>query len=522
MDFVLNNLWYVSAGVILLLLPGIAWQSLFKYSNRDFFEVLALASGISISLFSLGALYTHLLGVKFSLVGIVSFLLVCFIIVIYMYLRYISPGSKKPRGHSSLNNISSRKLLEPFKNPDTLIMIGLGLIFLLILGWRFIQVRGIVLPAWVDSVHHVLIIRVILENRALPDTLLPYLPVPFYYHFAFHWVTAIYSFITHLPPAQATLIFGQILNAAIALSVYRLGRVLWGDWRRAGLAAILVGFVSQMPAYYLTWGRYPLLTGLLILPLAIAESLEVVKQDFTLSRFLTLAILTSGLLLAHYYAALLFAIFLGILIFSEAIKYFHGEKSETGRHLLYLTLASGLGFILALPWLLQMWRFSQTYIAIGALYPTLDAVERAYFPNYIPYLWKLLGPAHNHLLLFLAIPGLALAIWRKGTRAFGIWALILSVLSLPWMVQIAPFRPDHAAIVLFLPVCLLVADLFVSLVDWLGHGKFALYKAIAISTRSVKIEESAPLEKIAAPGMSATSASGASTALLYIYGFDFK
>jgi Family of unknown function (DUF6541) len=480
MNLTQNNLWYIAAGVMLLLLPGIAWQSLFKSPNREFFEVLAQAAGLSISLFSLYALYTHLLGLKFSLAGVLVFLLICLVVVILSCWRFIGYRSRDNQGQMNVIKVSLRKLIAPLKKTNTLIMIGLGVIFVLILGWRFIQLRGVLLPAWVDSVHHVLIIRVILDNRALPSTLEPYLPVPFYYHFAFHWVTAIYSFLTHLPPVQATLIFGHILNAAIALSVYRLGQVLWRDWRRAGLAAILVGFVSQMPAYYLTWGRYPLLTGMLILPLAMAEALETVKRGFTLSSFLALALLTSGLLLTHYYAALLFAIFLVVLIFMELINHIHEWKSTLVRHVLPVFIAGGLGFIFALPWLLRMWRFTQTFTSIGTLLPTLDAVERAYFPNYIPYLWKLLGPFHNHLLLFLAIPGLVMAIWRKWTRPFGIWALILSLLSMPWMIQIAPFRPDHAAIVLFLPVSLLVSDLFVSLTDWIGRGRFGYYKVIVI------------------------------------------
>lgn len=474
------NLWYIAAGVMLLLLPGIAWQSLFKSPNRDFFEFLAQAAGLSISLFSLGALYTHLFGLKFNHASVLTFLLICVVVVVYSSWRSVRNRSGDKKGQLNWKKVNFRKLIEPLKQSNTLIMIGLGLIFLLVLGWRFIQMRGVLLPAWVDSVHHVLIIRVILENCALPSTLEPYLPVPFYYHFAFHWVTALYSFLTHLPPAQATLIFGQILNAAIALSVYRLGRGLWRDWRRAGLAAILVGFVSQMPAYYLTWGRYPLLTGMLILPLAIAEALETVKRGFSLSSFLALALLTSGLLLSHYYAALSFGIFLVVLVFTEMIDHIRAWKSTLVRHVLPVIVAGGFGFILALPWLLRMWRFTQTFTAIGTLLPTVDAVERAYFPNYLPYLWKLLGPVHNHLLLFLAIPGLVMAIWRKWTRPFGIWALILTLLSLPWMIQIAPFRPDHAAIVLFLPVSLFVSDLFVSLTDWIGRGRFASYKVIAI------------------------------------------
>src|SRR3989338_8739851 len=47
----------------------------------------------------------------------------------------------------------------------------------------------------------------------------------------------------------------------------------------------------------------------------------------------------------------------------------------------------------------------------------------------------------------------------------------------------------------------------------------ALYRAIAVSTRSIKMEERAPSARIAAPGMSAASGRGALATSLYMYAF---
>ena len=129
------------------------------------------------------------------------------------------------------------------------------------------------------------------------------MPVPFYYHYAFHALAAVFSFISRLSPPDAVLYLGQVLNAAIAMAVYRLGKALWGDWRRAVLSAILVAFVTQMPAYYVTWGRYTLLTGMLLLPLAMASALDIVNKGVQKSRLFTLGLLTAGILLSHYFAA---------------------------------------------------------------------------------------------------------------------------------------------------------------------------------------------------------------------------
>ena len=143
-----------------------------------------------------------------------------------------------------------------------------------LIAWRFFQVRGLAFPPWVDAPHHVLIVRKIMETGILPADLNPYLPVTFYYHFGFHVVTALFAGISGLPLEKAALAMGQILNAAVSLSVYSLGRVVWSDPRRAGVAALLTALVSQMPAYYATWGRYTLISGLVLLPLAMAALLE--------------------------------------------------------------------------------------------------------------------------------------------------------------------------------------------------------------------------------------------------------
>jgi cell shape-determining protein MreD len=41
--------------------------------------------------------------------------------------------------------------------------------------------------------------------------------------------------------------------------------------------------------------------------------------------------------------------------------------------------------------------------------------------------------------------------------SFALWSLALAALAMPWGVALRPFRPDHFAIVLFLPVALLGA-----------------------------------------------------------------
>jgi len=110
----------------------------------------------------------------------------------------------------------------------------------------------------------------------------------------------------------------------------------------------------------------------------------------------------------------------------------------------------------------------------------MEAVDRLYFPEYLDYLWRLVGPDRNHVLLFVALPGLMIALYRSRTRVFGVWSLLMGILSLPVGVHIAPFRPDHAAIVLFLPTAMLVAELFISAIDWSPFEKLDAVKTAVV------------------------------------------
>jgi hypothetical protein len=487
MTSVFTTTWTLFAGVIVLFLPGFAWLALFWDPAQDAFERLAESIGVSISITALFALLAFILGWQItSSVLIVIYLLMAPPAV--WSLRRWWRGSRQ--GEKAPNNSD-----DDVTDPETLLVVInswfskrelviryliLALIIFAALIWRFYQIRDVVLPLWVDSVHHVQIVKMILENGGIPDTFEPYMPVPFYYHFAFHALAAGFSFITRLNPQDGVLYLGQVLNAAIALAVYRLGKALWGDWRRAALAAILIAFVTQMPAYYVTWGRYTLLTGTLLLPLAMALALDIVNKGAKFSRVLTLGMITAGIFLSHYFAAALFGLFLLVL---GAQALFSGIKNQeqfgwsTWSPLLLASLA---GLLLASPWLYRVWEFTQERVNVVAIPTTLDAVDRIYFPRYWGYLWLLLGPDRNHAVLFMALPGLIISLFRKRTRAFGIWSIMLIILSQPIGIQVSPFRPDHAAIVLFLPTVILVAELFVSAIDWSPIEKINLLKTVAV------------------------------------------
>jgi hypothetical protein len=472
---------------LVLFLPGIAWQSLFWDPDQDIFERLAEATGVSISLTALVALFLYIIGWQISSAALIVGYLLLAPLAVWGFWQYFQEYKLGEIPSTRQDEYDPSGEISPVKRGFLWLLrrgrfryIFLALIFIFILVWRFYQIREVVLPLWVDSVHHVQIVKLLLENGGLPDTFEPYMPVPFYYHYAFHALTAVFSIFGRISPESSVLYIGQVLNAGIALAVYRLGNALWGDWRRAVISAVLVAFVTHMPAYYVTWGRYTLLTGMILLPLAMASALDILNKGARLSRLATLSVLTAGILLTHYFAALLLAIFLAFLLVHAILQDLLHKDLSGWRTWLPLLLASIIGFLLASPWLYRMWGFAQGYIKVGAIQPSLQAMEQVYFPDYLNYLWRLLGPDPKQFLLFLALPGLVITLFHKRTLVFGLWTITLGLMTLPFGIHIAPFRPDHAAIVLFLPTALLIAELFISALDWSPRNWFTRIKTIPL------------------------------------------
>jgi hypothetical protein len=487
MTQLISATWTLFAGAMVLCLPGFAWLVFFWDSRQDVFERLAEVLGLSIALIAVFAQFAYLLDWRITSTSLIVIFTVLAIPVFWALSRrwkerkwglsnFDHPGDDDPNPVEIADQ--DHQISEQFQGKLSYLI--LILILLVVLVWRFHQIREIILPLWVDSIHHVQIVAMFIENGGIPENFEPYMPVPFYYHYAFHALAAVFSFFTRLSPSEAVLFLGQVLNAAIALGVYRLGKALWGDWRRAVLSTILVAFVTQMPAYYVTWGRYTLLTGMLLLNLAMASALDIVNKGALKSRLFTFGLLTAGILLSHYFASILLALFLVVLGIHVLLENLRKRVRPAWNVWLPMGLAAIAGLLVASPWLYRMWGFAQRGVKIVTIQPTLEAINGLYFPEYLTYLWRLLGPARNQALLFAALPGLVISLIRKRTRPFGIWTIILCIISLPVGFYVAPFRPDHAVIVLFLPTALLLADLLVSIIDWSPIEKLSTIKVVVV------------------------------------------
>jgi hypothetical protein len=523
-------IWLGLSAAITLFLPGLAWLAWAPRQGKGILAGLADALGLSIAMTALGALVTYISGVHLSGAIVIGIYTLLGLVAVVGWLR-----------HPPHFTWSWPALLKAIFG----LALAAGFIF-----WRLLQASDLAFPTWVDSVHHVLIVRLLLENGGLPPDFSPYLPVPLFYHYGFHALAAVFAFFSRLSPDRAVLVLGQILNAAMALVLFCLTSTLFGSSaggnkrgdsltrseparpagdgivigsgdrestlapaeippekvgrsfaNRAGLAAaLLVILFSQMPAYYLAWGRYTLLAGLLILGVTMTNVISMsagsslpASARRLAGKVLTLATLVSGVLLTHYLASILLALFFIIMAFVQLLHDAASRQINWQRWALMVGSALS-GLVMALPWLLRVWAYTLPNVRVSVdLPPELGGT--AVIQTYASYLWYLAGPDRSRWFLGLGLLGLLWVLFDRWGAAEGrisrlsltIWTLLIAFLALPVGVRFYPFRPDHMVILLFFPAAVLAGGLLaaggeavrkVTSWRWLGEGLFGLALAM--------------------------------------------
>lgn len=139
-------------------------------------------------------------------------------------------------------------------------------------------------PAWTDSVHHVILTKLIAESGALPATLEPYYPIPLdMYHLGLHALAATLVWLSRAEPHTALLWTAQTLNAMCGWSIYL---VLDRKASRVGAitGAAIVGLFSYQPAFYVNWGRFTQVAAQALLLTAWLVTHETIRYTFSISK----------------------------------------------------------------------------------------------------------------------------------------------------------------------------------------------------------------------------------------------
>lgn len=302
---------------------------------------------------------------------------------------------------------------------------------------RFAAVEDVVLPLWIDGVHHTMVVQLFQQQGMLPHTYRPFLPIDqFVYHFGFHALAAVHAEVSQQPAPQTVLFWGQLVNVAVLPGIFLLARRLArSTW--AGLWALTVPLIALMPAYFTTWGRYTQLFGLAMLPIALDAALEWLQRPGfwrTRSQFGRLAIATllgAGLVVVHYRVLVFYATFLGLYLLLIWLNRQEGEvspKVQTSRLvLLALTVVA-----LSAPWLLRLW---SDYVA-----QVVNAGALASPPEYNHIPVRFLTIDITRWLFVIAAGGLVVAgIARR--RVALLLALWVGVLALVANLGVVGLRP---------------------------------------------------------------------------------
>lgn len=341
-----------AAGAVLLL-PGLALVCVLRL-ERDAPIAVAIAIGLSIAVWPLLFLWSSLADAAWSTGVVWSLLAASAAAALVAVARSIrSIGSTNPR------NGRTRMFAGGLDGHAA----TLGLIVAVAVAVRVAQAHGLVVPPWVDGLHHTEITARFLESAGLPSTLRPYLPLDrFYYHFGFHALAAVSAWVGQVTPQLAVLWMGQLLSALACVTVYALARETGVRKDAALLAAAVPATLYWFPMYFLTWSRFTQLCGLVLLPIAWVLFARALQSPGV--RAIGVAsVAAAGLVLVHYRVAVFFG--LGVAVLVAAALLSEGRNTQgpsraasTARWrpvAVALTIAA-VAIGLAAPWLIHQLR----------------------------------------------------------------------------------------------------------------------------------------------------------------------
>jgi hypothetical protein len=451
------SLWLIIPLFVVLWLPGWMLLDLSGLRSRfNFGEQVAITNGISLALIPVLMLWTTIMKIKWTTQG-VSFV-AGFLIAIFI-VRIVYRAALSQKNRSKLVSDQSANLTSPANRKYRLFTfhsLALSLVFVAVLAIRFIMVRDLATPAWVDSIHHALITQLILNNGSYPPTYQPYLDIsPNAYHAGFHSIAASFTWLSQLDLSRSLLILGQVLNALSVFSVYLFTKTLTRRPNAGLFAAIMTGFLTPMPSYYASWGRYTELTGLLLLPVILAF-IQLLLNESTVKKtgwIIALGAISAGGLFMIHYRVLAF---MACMVLTYIIIYFIKNKSvvkrKTNHWFVWITCMTALGIISVLPWFIQTIR--------SILFPSLISVNTASIPPFQDFLWSYLTSALGKQSLVLAGLGLLWSFLKR--QRFGI-TLLIWVALIFLLANLAALRlpggglinNSSVEIMLFIPISIL-------------------------------------------------------------------
>ncbi|MCX7973837.1 MAG: hypothetical protein N3B16_04980 [Candidatus Aminicenantes bacterium] len=367
----------IGTGIFLFIFPGFLFLLFWlKKRGSDYLELLGLSPSFSLSFYALIFMWGSFAKLKSMI--LYTFLPLFVVVTLFLGHIILKKSQKKSfevknPGQGNFPQLKSlaKKNVTKKKIDILFIFSSLSLIFLIFLT-RWQAIKDMVAPAWGDSVHHTLIIKLILNSQGLFKSWQPYAPLEsFSYHFGVHVNIACWAWLTGLSAHKALLYAGQFLNGLAVIALYPLTlRLTQSRWVSLG-AMLVAGLIFPFPAYFVNWGRYTHLTAMIILPSlmwvvdSLIDKLDKAKRnemtndpgrksDQFDSRFsVLLIILISGLFLTHY-SIFILGVFAVFSFLSFALLRIRFKINLISRPLRCLILAFLLAGMIISPWLVNI------------------------------------------------------------------------------------------------------------------------------------------------------------------------
>ncbi|MFN2115539.1 MAG: hypothetical protein ACK2T6_07470 [Anaerolineae bacterium] len=502
--------------LLLLALPGAALLSLLPRAPRDPVTAAGLILGLGFAAYPLLFLWAHVAGVRLGPLLLSVFLAISAAVALYRHRSarwWRVAGARVPGFGAAVRAAPDDELGEPEEGgqSDAIAWLTASCVFAAVLVSRWYAVHDVSVPLWGDSLHHTMIVRLLVTSGGLVDSWEPLVPLAsFTYHFGLHSTVASLVWLTSLPEHQALLVAGQVLSAIQVLTAYALvAGMTRRPWAGVG-AAIAVGGLSPMPAYYVNWGRYTQLAGQVLLPAVALLSVWAADELAWLptplqrpARARAGALATIGvasLVLTHYLVALMFALFAVawlLVMPSLADRNGAGPRGEPvpredvvrrgaiarGRALLRLAAVAAGATVLTLPWLL---RLSDSIIGRAAAEMVSGGLQDAdvYGVVSAASVWGsysvLLGTAMIVVAALAAAWGVAR---RERTVWLGlVWAALLLASAYVGALGVpvtSPLKDFTVAIGLYLPASLVVGGALGDLMSFPRASRRAVVRAVA-------------------------------------------
>lgn len=408
--------------MLVFLIPGLALLNLLWPASKKFskLERAALAIGVSLAIYPILFLWTDLIGIH---LGAGYAWIPLLLGMAYLIGSNWSGLKGNFRTLLNLKNIHFQRWNEIDFWQNLILIFILFLIFFV----RFWVVRGLAGPMWGDSLQHTMMARLLVENKGLFDSWMPYAELSsFTYHFGFHSAVAVYHWISGAEVMDSVLWVGQLINGLSVFMLYPLVLNFNRKSRWGGIVAVLVaGLLLKYPMYYVNWGRYTQLAGQTILPILMVLVIELLRQRKINWKYVGLCcIVVGGLALTHY------RVFAFCLLFIAIALIFLFRKGTIKTNLLKLTLVFVIAFMIFAPWLINIYNGKLQHIVtikinepIANEVPVFTYLSSLY--TYLPgWIWGL------YLLAIIY------AVWshQQAILIFVVWSIFLVIVINPsWL-----------------------------------------------------------------------------------------